>query len=200
MAKKRNSKLEGSVVDLIQSLTDNNSKMRDYFYWDSRFWKALRKYIEETIDKGQCAIPDLRVPKRHKLAYHRGTGSAISFRDAHAFAPNYDTKPPTPSDTFSLKFTVGFYSKDEEDGERECLCWIAVPKILEDDSLSAADFQKEFDRWIGGLSQKKTTNEREKELPLLKELMAKYPVEAQAYASENPNELKELVRRLNSVV
>lgn len=198
--KKRTSKFEGNIVDLIQTLTEGKSLMHDYFYWDSRFWKTFRKYIEQTIDKGECAFEDIEPPKGFKLAYHRGTGSAISFKHAHTYSHDYSTKPPTPSNVFSLEFTVGFYDPKEENRDCEDRCWLSVPKILEDESLSDADFQREFDRWVGGLSKKKVTDEREKELPVLKELIAKYPVEAQAFTSENPNELKELIKRLSTVV
>lgn len=172
MKKKRTSKLEGSVVPLMNRLRDDKEMLRNYFYCDSPVWNALREHIYE----GPCLV----IEKPNKIGFefyfvHDRASSPCHWKDAWTYGWQMASKAEQWSDGYMpdyyvLEFTVSFIFDGEERTEKYKL---HIPFDLEDNFT-----QEKFDIWAKKVGEELVEEKKKKTLPELKRLVTQYPEEA----------------------
>ena len=167
---------EAKKMDLIKTLRER-AELEDSVRWWFRFsdlWHAIVDHIakDKDNDAEHCVL--IQRPEGQPIAFHRGTGAAISFCDAHLYAMDYEKRPPREAPVFRVKIDVAFYDKEtlEDDYPREIRqeFEIQVPTAL------ARNFTKQaFAAWIKKLRTAKEKEVREADMIEIKRLVAKYP-------------------------
>lgn len=171
--KPRISKMEGNVVDLLRRIADDKDALFKYFYWDCRVWHEIQDHI---LKAKPCLLVDLPDMPMH---YYRGQGP-ISWKGAHTYAMNHETKPPTPPKVFAIEFAIAFDDKDE-DRVRGIGFTLQVPVVLADDALSKDAFKALFNNWIAETAKQNEEKRRKKDLPKLEKLIKQYPKDAKNF-------------------
>lgn len=142
----------------MQALKDGIYK---FFVHDSKFWKALYKYIER-CKVGHCPFAGRLT---HPLLFHRGTG-AVHWMEAHAhpMGAGDDAK-----NVIRVSFEVSTWD-DEYECEREVWGGVDVPI-----GLITHFEQAEFDAWVAEREEHHRAERLKDAEAKLKALADEYP-------------------------
>lgn len=165
---KRTSKLVGSVIDALRLERDFKHNINQYFHYDSACWRAIVEHIGKNKECAFFIKPVDEDKATLDVMVGRGTGYIINMRNVYI---HY-----TEGDTFAIELVVWYFGGKWTRGnprEIKRKYTIEVPFDLEE------NFTKEkFDAWIKEELAKRQSEQAKDDLPLLSELIKKYPREA----------------------
>lgn len=96
----------GNIIAHMRHIADCKETRFSHFHFHSKLWKKLWKHLQED-NNGLIVHPDNSL-----IVVHRGTGHAITLRDTHLYAKNYNTNPPTEATTFSMSVEIEYIDED----------------------------------------------------------------------------------------
>jgi len=130
-------KLEGSVLDVMRRVREDEALIRRYFHSQSKFWRALREHIIRGNTPEVIEFPLDYYGQPMLLMKYRGH-YPISYKNFCYYGTQFDKdSKPYEVDYYSLDFSVDFLTEDDRDKECPNVCTkdfsLQVPKQLEED-------------------------------------------------------------------
>jgi len=153
--------LNSNPIDHMYQLSDDHSKLGDYFYWVSPTWKAIEKHIAYAKD---CVLID---SKGLTIISHRGTGPSIRFRDWFAYRKE--------DEIFGISFEVEYFESECEQNSYDPRTISRTYRLSIPFDLELNFTKKKFDAWIAELKKERDKETKAVDLKELARLKKLYP-------------------------
>jgi Fe-S cluster biosynthesis and repair protein YggX len=170
--KKRTSRLEGSVIPIMNALRDDKKLLYEYFYWDSPVFKEIRNHIDRR------KTPSIIEPVPNGQILVSSAHGAVSFKDAWVHSVQFNkADKPYYLQYYTLEFEVHWLVEDEYD--RSYSYRVEIPFELEDDFT-----EKAWEFWVQNQAAKIKKNRMDQDMPDIKKLVEQYPDEIKKLLEE----------------
>lgn len=164
----RNELVGGNIIAHMRHMADCKEARFSYFHRHSKLWRKLWQHLQE--DNNGL----IEHPENSLIVVHRGSGHAISLRDTHLYAKNYETRPPTESTVFGMDVEIEYIEEDNR-GMDYPPSFVRKYSIQVPCELELNFTDKAFSKWINLKISEQTADKILKEQKMLLKLMKLHP-------------------------